>query len=536
MIEGAWFGSIFNKTKAKDKRQMQTSANPAALSTQPTTPIYLDIVIPTLGRRNNLFDVIEQLRGFANRTEQVRMRVIVSFNPKTPKAQTVYLDGIQAQSKNFTLEWISPERYQDNSEEHLLWLMDWYHRQAKHPDAYVWALTDYDPIIDVGFDALVDFISNDSADIFYMNNLWGDTLGELLPSLSVRSNVKVWRGPLPDFFTGIGFAHATTCIGTLFIKSSFLDEVAIQSFRDIFARSEVNAHAWWGFELAARGSFAFLATPVVMNKFNRHNFDHAPTWKEATMVKQQASKWPWIVGYLIHLDLYMERGMLTPLQLKTAIISEAQRGILLFMDEIIRQLEVQMKLGLRNASERFNASDVALIRKVFRLVFPLRMPMIDAMCEVLDKRLTDPKERLLAYKRATKFRYTEAGQGEFSPLFFGSAYGWAIHQHRVGYVAVLRKGEIFKAYRDLDPFDLDPLILFAKTELEIREKIDRARATIRPDWLRKRTVLSDGVLKRGIRFFIECSEAPDFLAFAIPATQFLATLGDFENKAFCDAI
>jgi hypothetical protein len=455
--------------------------NHLSASTPADKVVQLDIVIPTLGERLSLLDVIATLRLLSERHERLKVRVFVSFNPRSATGQKVFLDKNAVNPPNFEVTAIGPSSYQKSSEHHLLWCLGWYRQIKSAPDAYLWPLTDNDPIIASGFRALIDFLRKETPDLFYVNNLWGDTLGEPLPSPAFPTNQMVWHGSASMFFRSLGFEHATSAIGTFFLRSEFLTGEIVRMLEDTIQRSEVCAHAWWMFEAASCSQkFYFMATPLLVNKFNRHNFDDAPTWKENAQRNNVPSRHPWSVGYLRQLEFYVAKGILTYEELRTSMISEPQRGILPFLDDVLRQLFAQADLALRNESERLDEDDIAIIKRMFGSVYPLRMPMIEHLCLVLAGANRDARVRLLGYKLAHKFLGVEQQMGTFLILFRNAAHGYYIFEHNVGFVALLRKFEAHRAYRDLDPVDVYPFILYAPTEEEIRAKIAKARLDVRP--------------------------------------------------------
>jgi hypothetical protein len=109
--------------------------------------------------------------------------------------------------------------------------------------------------------------------------------------------------------------------------------------------------------------------------------------------------------------------------------------------------------------------------------------MINFLCDVLDRRNEDQIVRLRSYKLAIRFHAIEEEQGIFFPLFRNAMYGYYYLEHNSGFVAVLDKGHIYKAYRDLDPVDIRPYIMYAPTEEGIIAKIKEARQHARPDAL-----------------------------------------------------
>ncbi len=63
----------------------------------------------------------------------------------------------------------------------------------------------------------------------------------------------------------------------------------------------------------------------------------------------------------------------------------------------------------------------------------------------------------------------------FHPFFHNAAYGYYIYEHNYGFVAVLDKRNVHRAYRDLDPVDLSPYILYAPTQDELIARIKESR-------------------------------------------------------------
>jgi hypothetical protein len=147
---------------------------------------------------------------------------------------------------------------------------------------------------------------------------------------------------------------------------------------------------------------------------------------------------------------------------------------LLFLDEIVRNLSSQATVALTKASERYSAADVALIKRILITAFPTRRPLFDSLCTVLDANVSDLNSRIVAFRRADEIMQREARHGGFSILFCGSASGYYIYRHRIGFVAVLAKKRVHLAYRDLDPVDIVPYLLFGKTEEMVRRKITSA--------------------------------------------------------------
>ena len=90
---------------------------------------------------------------------------------------------------------------------------------------------------------------------------------------------------------------------------------------------------------------------------------------------------------------------------------------------------------------------------------------------MLENSADGPKIRLEAYKSAYEIWRHQHEHGLFSPLFRTSVRGFHIYEHRLGYVAVLQKDRIHLAYRDLDPQDFPPYLLYSETEAGVREKI-----------------------------------------------------------------
>jgi hypothetical protein len=109
--------------------------------------------------------------------------------------------------------------------------------------------------------------------------------------------------------------------------------------------------------------------------------------------------------------------------------------------------------------------------------------MINHLCDVLDRSNEDRAKRLKAYKLAARFRAIEEDQGIFSILFRNAAYGYYYYEHNSGFTAVLDKAHIYKAYRDLDPVDLNPYILYSPTEEQLLAKIMQVRQQARPEAL-----------------------------------------------------
>jgi hypothetical protein len=353
-------------------------------------------------------------------------------------------------------------------------------------NTFVWPVTDYDPLIEAGFNAVVDFLKSSVPDLFYVNNLWADVQGELLPSPAFRTNQLIWHGDASYFFRALGFEHATSNIGCFFLRSGFITDSIIRMFENTLARAEQCAHAWWMLEAGmSSNAFYFVSTPIVMNKFNIHHFDDSTTWKENADRNGKPSQYDWTIGFLKHLAYHIDAGQMTYQEIRTALISEPQRGILPFLDDILRRLFIQAKFALRHPGERFDAEAIALIKRIWGNVYPLRMPMIRLLCDVLDKSNDDQESRLRGYKFAIRFSSVEGEQGIFSTLYRNSAYSYNWYEHNAGFVAVLDKGPIHRAFRDLDPIDLSPYFLYASTEEELIEKIKVARQKADPDVLFK---------------------------------------------------
>jgi hypothetical protein len=454
------------------------------LATTTTKKVHIDVIIPTLGVRETLFDVISTLEKFAGDRPDAQVRVFISFNTKPAFGRKIYLKDSYDRLPNFSVREIAPESYQPTSEHHLLWCLKWYKANVGEQDAIVWPVTDFDPLIQAGFDAVVDFLHSHKPDLFYINNLWAGAQGELMPSPAFRTNQLIWHGDASYFFRALGFEHATSNIGGFCLRSGFITDEIISMFEATLARAEQCAHAWWMMEAGmSTKAFYFVATPIVMNKFNVHHFDESPTWKENANRGGVPSQYDWTIGFMKHLQYYVESGKMTYKELRTAMLSEPQRGILPFLDDILRRLFVQAKFALRRPSERFGTVEIALIKRVWGNIYPLRMPMINHLCDVLDKSNGDQVNRLKAYKLAIRFKAIEEDQGIFSILFRNAAYGYYYYEHNSGFVAVLEKALVYKAYRDLDPVDLNPYILYASTEEQLLEKIKQARQLARAEAL-----------------------------------------------------
>jgi hypothetical protein len=444
--------------------------------------VRIDVIIPTLGVRHTLLDVIESLEKFAASRPDAEVRVTVSFNTKPAFGRKIYLNDSYDRLPNFSVREIAPPTYEPTSEHHLLWCLKWYKENVADENAIVWPVTDYDPLMEAGFNAVVDFLKSKKPDLFYVNSLWADVQGELLPSPAFRTNQLIWHGDASYFFRALGFEHATSNIGGFFLRGGFITDEIISMFENTLARAEQCAHAWWMLEAGmSTKEFYFVATPIVMNKFNVHHFDESPTWKENADRGGRPSQYDWTVGFLKHLAYYVDSGQMTYKELRTAMLSEPQRGILPFLDDILRRLFVQAKFALRRPWERFDAPEIDLIKRVWGNVYPLRMPMINFLCDVLDKRNEDQIKRLNSYKFAIRFKSIEEDQGIFSILFRNAAYGYYYFEHNSGFVAMLDKGPVHFAYRDLDPVDISPFVLYAATEEELLEKIKAARLTAKPE-------------------------------------------------------
>lgn len=449
-----------------------------------TNMVRIDVVIPTLGVRETLFDVVSTLEHFAAVRPDVMLRVFVSFNTKPALGRKIYLTEEYTRLSNFRVQEIAPPSYQPTSEHHLLWCLKWYKENRDDVDGVLWPVTDYDPLIEAGFDAVANFLKQNRPDLFYVNNVWGGVLGELLPSPAFRTNQLVWHGDASFFFRALGFEHATSNIGSFFVRGGFITDEIIAMFEATLDRGEQCAHAWWMMEAGmSTNEFYFVATPIVMNKFNVHHFDDSPTWKENANRGGLPFHYDWTIGFLRHLEYYVRQGKMTYKEIRTAMLSEPQRGILPFLEDVLRRLFDQAKLALRRPGQRFGAAEIALIKHLWGNVYPLRMPMINFLCDVLDKRNEDQILRLKSYKLALHFRTVEESQGIFSILFRNAAYGYYYFEHNVGFVAVLDKGQMHKAYRDLDPVDISPYFLYAPTEAELIEKIKDARQRAKPETL-----------------------------------------------------
>ncbi len=440
--------------------------------------VKINVIIPTLGKREYVNTVISTLHGYSSRYKNVSIKIFVSINQKDSSYTPVEVVSPQ-NSSNFSVHVIKPPSYQPSTETHLLWCLRWYLQNINEPESYVWPLTDNDPLIAAGFDAVIDFLRVENSDIFLVNNIWGDTLGQALPSPSYPVNKLVWHGSASTLFRSSGFEHATSNIGGFFIRSSFISEHVLILFEKTILRAETCAHAWWLFEIASSTNYFFLlSTPIVMNKFNVHHFDHSSTWKENAERNGVCSYHDWIVGYLSHFDYYIKEGLLSYEDIRTAMISEPQRGIVIFLNDILRRIFMQAKLALVDDSERFAVDQISLIKKIFNNVYPLRSPMINDLCTVLSLENLDSKSRLLSYKHAISFRAVEESQGEFSILFRNAFHGYYIFEHVEGFVAVLNKSHIYKAYRDIDPVDIYPFILYSRSEKDLLEKIVNARVDV----------------------------------------------------------
>lgn len=441
-------------------------------------PVSIDVIIPTLGTRETLHSIIETLARFQDTRPALRLRVFVSFNPKNVEGwhRSVYLRDAYSSNPDFRVIETGPPAYEPTTEHHILWCLRWHRAQRGEGDPFVWVLTDNDPLIEAGFDAIVRFLQTEKPDLFFVNYLWGDVQGELIPSPAFRCNQLIWHGDASYFFRAQGFEHATSGVGSFLMRSGFLTDEVFAMYERTLARSVVCAHAWWLLEAGmSTDRFYFVATPALLNKINPHNFDDSWVWLEAAEREGVQAKFSWTVGYLRHLDYYVQQGKMTWQDIRTSILSEPQRGILLFMDDVLRQLFVQAKLALRRSAQRFGATDIELIRRVWENVYPLRMPMINFLCDVLDARNEDRIVRLRSYKLATRFHSVEQEQGIFSPLFRNAMHGYYYFEHNSGFVAVLDKSRAYMAYRDLDPADTAPYILYAPTEDAIIEKIVDAR-------------------------------------------------------------
>lgn len=445
-------------------------------------PVSLDVMIPTLGVRETLLDVIATLEKFAAARPDVSMRVFVSFNTKPSFGRKIYLKDEYNRLPNFNVQEIAPPSYEPTSEHHLLWCLKWHKENCQDKDAVVWPLTDFDPLIEAGFNAVADFLQMHKPDLFYVNNLWADVQGELIPSPAFRTNQLVWHGTASYFFRALGFEHATSNIGGFMLRAGFITDEIIELFERTLTRAEQCAHAWWMMEAAmSSDEFYFVATPIVMNKFNVHHFDESHTWKENAKRGGLPSQYDWTIGFLKHFQYYVDSGKLTYQELRTAMLSEPQRGILPFMDDILRRLFVQAKFALRRPTERFGAKEIELIQQVWGGVYPLRMPMINFLCDVLDKRNEDQVKRLKSYKFAVRFKAIEDDVGIFSIIFRNAAYGYYYYEHNSGFVAVLDKRMVHNAYRDLDPVDLNPYFLYAPTEPELIEKMKEAHSSAKAE-------------------------------------------------------
>jgi hypothetical protein len=463
------------------------------------SPVILDIIIPTLGVRTSLFDVLSTLESLAAARPSIEVRVFVSFNPKNGR-RTVFLKDTYDKWENFSVREIGPPAYEPTSEHHVLWCLKWHRENRKGVDSILWTLTDNDPILEAGFDAVVEFLRSHRPDAFYVNYLWGDVQGELIPSPAFRVNQLIWHGDASYFFRSQGFEHATSGIGAFLVRGSFLTDEVIAMYERTLARSEVCAHAWWMLEAGmSTNAFYFVSTPVLINKINPHNFDDAPTWKENAAREGVQSKFSWTVGYLRHLDYYVQQGKMTYQEIRTSILSEPQRGILLFLDDVLRQMFVQAKFALRIPAERFAQPEIELIKRVWGNVYPARMPMINFLCDVLDRRNDDQAVRLRSYKLAIRFKAIEEEQGAFSPLFRNAMFGYYYFEHNSGFVAVLDKHHVWRAYRDLDPYEIAPFILYAATEAELIEKIKSTHAKAKPELLVQHFGYANVELRRALK-------------------------------------
>ncbi|WP_134166257.1 hypothetical protein [Paraburkholderia caballeronis] len=443
--------------------------------------VKLDVIIPTLGTREALHGIIETLASFQARIASLTVRVFVSFNPKNTDGwhRSVYLRESYSSNSGFEVIEIGPSSYEPTTEHHILWCLKWHKSHCADDDTTIWVLTDNDPLIGTGFDAIVGLLRKETPDLLFVNYLWGDVQGEVIPSPAFRCNRLVWRGSASYFFRSQGFEHATSGVGSFLIRAAFLTEEVIGMYERTLSRSIVCAHAWWLLEAGmSTDRFYFVATPAFVNKMNPHNHDDSWVWIEVAEREGVQAKFSWTVGYLRHLDYYVRQGKMTWREIRTSIISEPQRGILLFLDDILRQLFVQAKLALRRPGQRFNADDINLIKRVWSNVYPLRMPMINFLCDVMDERNEDKIVRLRSYKLAIRFNSVEQEQGIFFPLFRNAMHGYYYLEHNSGFVAVLDKSNVHMAYRDLDPLDRAPFILYASTEDAIIEKIIDSKSDI----------------------------------------------------------
>lgn len=444
-------------------------------------PVRLDVIIPTLGERRSLHDVIATLARMSAHHLDLQLRIFVSMNVRDHKRQVVELSDDVVGAGRIPLKVIGPDIFQTSAERHLLWCLKWYAGSGAPPDAIVWPLTDSDPLLQAGFDALVAFLRTHRPDMFFVNNLWASTLGEAIPSPAFRANQSVWKGSASLLFRSQGFEHATTNIGSLLIRGGFLTERIIGMFERTLARCELCAHAWWSFEAGSTiRDFYLVTTPILLNKFKPHNFDNAPTWTENAKLNRLPAYHDWTIGYLRHLLSYIEDGILTFHELRSAMISEPQRGIVPFMDDLLRRVFMQAQLALRRPAERFAPQDLEIIRSGFVQTYPSRAPMIDDLCVVLSSKDVSPRERLHAYKRAWHFKVVEDSFGPLSVLFRNAHHGYYIYEHPQGYAATLVKGHAQLAFRDVDATDMYPLILIAGTEEQLLDKIDKARHDVDP--------------------------------------------------------
>jgi hypothetical protein len=439
----------------------------------------LTVIIPSLGRRESLFDIIEQLRDLAAHKPDLNICIIVSFNPKPSWGMQVASPQTGQLLPNLRVEVMLQDRYLPNSEAHLLHLLQWFSAKPHSADSYLWFLTDNDPLLAAGMAAMIELIELEEPDVLFMNNVWGDSKGEMIPALAFPMHARIWTGPAKDLFCGLGFEHAVTNIGVFILRAGFLTPELVSLFQATFEREEVCSHAWWLFEASSRGRLYLHSIPVLVNKMNPHNFDPDPTWREGTDRRKLPWQYPWTVGYLKHLIYYIEKGLLTCDDLRTATISEPQRGILPFMDEIVRRLFLQAEVALTSAQERFSSKETSLVKEIFFRVYPARKALIDALCNTIEAGDTDSASRLAAFETAHDIWRHEQEHGLFAKLFLSSTNGYHIYEHRNGFVAILQKDRIDLGYREIDPIDFEPYLLYGPTEAAIRKKIHECCAEAR---------------------------------------------------------
>jgi hypothetical protein len=88
------------------------------LNSSSDNAVHLDVIIPTLGVRKTLLEVIDSLEGFASRRPDAQVRVIVSFNTKPAFGRSIFLDDSYDRLPNFSVQEIAPPSYEPTLVQH----------------------------------------------------------------------------------------------------------------------------------------------------------------------------------------------------------------------------------------------------------------------------------------------------------------------------------------------------------------------------------------------------------------------------------